>query len=242
MSVYITGDTHGFYNDLVDRIKYRCKEEDTLIITGDFGFIFEVNPVLISHENSLLESLDELGITILFIDGNHENFTRLNKLDREELFGGVVGVVKDNIYHLRRGYVFTIEDKTIFTMGGGVSVNRESLSLNIDWWSEEEPNQEELNRGIDNLAKVGNKVDYIITHCAPIQAEGFIVAGMKKSGQYNKFKHLTLYAETKYHSHIHNIVEFKEWHFGHYHFDGVNSNNKLHCHYTKVVDFIREGS
>lgn len=33
----------------------------------------------------------------------------------------------------------------------------------ISWWQEELPSQKEMDEGIENLVKYGNKVDYIIT-------------------------------------------------------------------------------
>ena len=35
----------------------------------------------------------------------------------------------------------------------------------VSWWEEEMPSANEMERGMENLNKVDNTVDYIITHC-----------------------------------------------------------------------------
>ena len=44
--------------------------------------------------------------------------------------------------------------------------NGELLRIDgISWWKEELPSEEEMQRGICELEKVGYKVDYVLTHC-----------------------------------------------------------------------------
>ena len=74
-------------------------------------------------EQSVL--LSELPYTILFVDGNHENFDRLlSEFPIEDWNGGKVHKIRPNIIHLMRGHVFEIEGKRIFAMGGGYSVDK----------------------------------------------------------------------------------------------------------------------
>ena len=68
--IYITGDTHG--NIDFKKIKdYFSKKyvtnEDYLIILGDAGIVW-------SENECFIHNYAYLGLTILFIDGNHENF------------------------------------------------------------------------------------------------------------------------------------------------------------------------
>ena len=72
--IYITGDTHQFVN--FDKLKnYFSKKyiskKDYLIILGDAGIIWDKN-----YKDVLLK-YSFLGLTIFFIDGNHENFDLL---------------------------------------------------------------------------------------------------------------------------------------------------------------------
>ena len=57
----------------------------------------------------------------LFVDGNHENFTRLNSLPIEEWHGGRVHKIREHVIHLMRGEMFDLDGKMIFTFGGARS-------------------------------------------------------------------------------------------------------------------------
>jgi len=235
---FITGDTHGEVMNLIQRIKLcSIKGGNRLFIAGDFGFIRETNKREIYKEDRRLEHINDYaeskGIEILFIDGNHENFNRLLKFPEIDLYGGKMGEIKHNILHLKRGYVYTIEGKKIFTMGGGISVDKSSRVENVSWWKEELHSLEEQNRAIDNLEAHQWKVDYVVTHSAPSQAKEMIKRAMKKAGIDNSRKFDVFNAESKFHSYIYNNLKFKEWHFGHYHQDHSEGNLNLHYIVTR---------
>ena len=119
--VFLTGDTHGHIDSqkLFDfaKIHKNLTKNDYMIILGDFGFIFYPNPDN-AKEKYQLEELSELPYTILFIDGNHCNFDRLNSYPVETWNGGKIHRISDSIFHLMRGQVFNIQNKTFFTMSG----------------------------------------------------------------------------------------------------------------------------
>ena len=106
---------------------------------------------------NLIKWLDEKPWTTLFIDGNHENHTRLDKLPLVDMFGSKVGKVNDNIFHLQRGHVYIIEGKKFFTFGGGYSIDKARRITNESWWEREMPNYAEYELGLDNLKKHDNK-------------------------------------------------------------------------------------
>ena len=69
--IFITGDTHGEYNDTVRRFAENgVGKGDTVIVCGDFGFVGRIGG---KHQYYLKELAKE-EFTILFVDGNHENF------------------------------------------------------------------------------------------------------------------------------------------------------------------------
>ena len=133
--------------------------------------------------------------TTLFVDGNHENFNMLYTFPVVDFHGGKAHKIRDNIYHLMRGYVFDICDKKFFAFGGASSHDIQDGILDPDdfvdmddfrdtyrrwqkygkmfrvrgvsWWDQEMPNDEEMERGRQSLKEVDNKVDYVLTHCAP---------------------------------------------------------------------------
>ena len=50
---------------------------------------------------------------MLFIDGNHENFDKLNSYPVETWCGGKVHKIRNNVIHLMCGEVYCIEGNTI---------------------------------------------------------------------------------------------------------------------------------
>lgn len=72
--IYVTGDTHGEVTfqklPAFARANPQLTKRDYVIIAGDFGGVWS--------EKTLEEDLrpySELPFTVLFVDGNHENFS-----------------------------------------------------------------------------------------------------------------------------------------------------------------------
>lgn len=207
--IYITGDTHGdrvrfIENNMGDSV---FTEDDTLIVCGDFGFIF-LND---DYENEFLDILETKPYTICFCDGNHENFPAIFSFPLEEWCGGKVHRIRKNILHLKRGQVFTIDGKTIFTMGGAYSIDRAMRKLGFSYWNEELPSSEEYSEAARNLKEKGNKVDIIISHTAPKE----IILRMGVTPDLHDIE-LTGFLEWVMYE-----AQFEKWFFGHWHRDAV---------------------
>ena len=227
--IYITGDTHGRFEKFM-RKTLILTENDSVIICGDFGGVWDGSET----ERRVISWLAKLPCTILFVDGNHENYDMLNALPTEEWHGGKIHRIAPNVIHLMRGQVFEIEGKRFFTFGGASShdisdgilepddpdFERKEAHLwwmnalyrvnHVSWWKEELPSDEEMEEGIRNLEKVGNSVDVILTHCAPTSVQDIFGESFYERDR------LTDYLEK-----IKNTVDFKKWFFGHYHNDYV---------------------
>ena len=93
-----------------------------------------------------------------------------------------------------------------------------------NWWDLELPTDGELRNGLDNLCKVNNKVDYIISHCAPTSIQN----AFNPYYPDNKL--------TKYFEEIKDKVEFKKWYFGHYHKNDDTTFDKFACLYEKIIE------
>ena len=139
--IFVTGDTHRefrkFNTTRFPQQRYLGKE-DYVIICGDFGLVWDIireerkpweekESIPLSEKKESrdeawwLDWLEALPFTVLFIDGNHENFDRLYKYLVEEWHGGKVQFIRSNVIHLMRGQVFDINGSTFFTMGGAAS-------------------------------------------------------------------------------------------------------------------------
>ncbi len=206
--IYITGDTHGeqsrFLHGNIDG-EMSFTKDDFLIVCGDFGYVFRADKT----EDEFLDSLASRPYTILFCDGNHENFARLNEYPVEEWCGGKVHRIRKNILHLMRGQVFLIDGRKIFTMGGAYSIDKYMRTRGVSWWSEEIPSSDEYHQASQNLERCGREVDYIITHTAPTEI-------IRRMG-HNPDRHdaeLTGFLEWVMYE-----IKFRKWFFGHWHVD-----------------------
>lgn len=162
--IYVTGDTHGDYSRFKDPAIKKLKRGDTLIICGDFGFFWDNS----RKERSIIKKLTKKGYTIAFLDGCHENFDILEKYPVSDWNGGKARVISDNLIHLMRGQIYTIEDKKIFTFGGGHSQDFDFRRNSQNWWKREKPSHEEIIKAIENLKLNDNSLDYVITHEPPV--------------------------------------------------------------------------
>ena len=214
MSIFITGDMHGEYSRFEDERLKGLKEGDYLIVCGDFGFIWaseKKDDFEILVENKQLDDLEKtLPYTVLFIDGNHENFDRLEKYPEAEKFGNKVHKIRENIYHLERGRVYTIEEKNIFCMGGAASIDKYMRIPGLSWWHQELPSEEEYERATESLKQCNYKFDYVLTHTAPVEV-------IKQMG-FNPYRSEDLEL-TSYLSYVMEQCPFKQWYFGHWHID-----------------------
>ena len=210
--IYLTGDTHGTIeigklsraNLAVEQVE--PGEGDFVIILGDFGLVFAPDGQS-AEERWWLKWLDEKPWITLFVDGNHENFPRLNALPEEEWHGGRVHRVSEHVLHLMRGQVFEIEGRSFFTLGGAASHDRQFRKEGRSWWPEELPSEEELARADAALDGCGRRVDYVLTHCAPTLVQGRINPTFLPDRL------------TEYLQHVRDTTEFGRWYFGHYHVD-----------------------
>ena len=226
--IFITGDTHGEFSRFCP-INFPQQEnltkDDYVIIVGDFGGIWEPNGES-SEERIRLDWLDKLPFTTLFVDGNHENFDRLECYPEVKWNGGRVHQVRPSVLHLERGYIFNINGRSVFTFGGAESTDGSILYPedpeyaskihelvqdgamfrvnSVSWWEQELPTDDEMKRGLENLRKVNGQVDLIVTHCASSSTQSII-----SMHETNK---LTDYLEQ-----IKREVHYKDWYFGHYH-------------------------
>ena len=207
--VYVTGDMHGDEERLYSKEMKKLKEGDTLIVAGDFGFIWNGG----RNERRILKMLGKRKFNICFIDGPHDNLDKVYSYRETVWKGGLVHRVSGNLFHLCRGQIFNIEDKRIFTFGGGESSDKEIRNDNQKWFKTELPTPDQMQQGVENLTIADMKVDYIITHEPPSMVKS---AMLLRSGQNDYVNLLNGFLQE-----INNNVEFKCWYFGSLHEDRV---------------------
>ena len=224
--IYVTGDTHGSLG--IARLQTFLKshpkltKSDYVIIAGDFGAVWQRETL-----DEDLQPYEMLPFTVLFVDGNHENFDLLNSFPVEKWNCGKVHFVRPNIIHLMRGQVYVLDGNKIFTFGGATSTDRCFRKEGVSWWSSEMPSFEELDEGIANLKKYGNKVDYIIAHSCCERALMYPPLRTRncRMGRFPENQMLSYFDE---------IADYKHFYFGHYHMDGRLSD-KYTVLYEKII-------
>ena len=210
--VYITGDTHGDYSRFTSPAARRLKKGDTLIVCGDFGFLWDGG----KKERALLKKIARLPYTVLFLDGRHENYDLLKEYPIVEWNGGKAQAIGENLLHLLRGELYTIEYETYFVFGGGETPDPNLRTDAKTWWEEEMPTGEEMLAGRRRLEEAGNRVDFILTHEPSGKARGYM------SGKGDRIDGVNIYLNT-----IEDSVEFGRWFCGCHHLDTPMSNRHL---------------
>ena len=216
--IFITGDTHGnidFYKLLYLR-EEKVTYNDYLIICGDAGICWSKKEL-----PRMLALYNSLGITIIYVDGNHENFEMLDEMPLVEYKGALMHRISQHIFHVLRGEIMILEGKSFLCIGGAVSIDKSIRIPYLSWWPEEEITNHDIDNALANLEKVNNKVDYVITHCCD-------------SITVTKELHFKRDVCTDQLNFIDKLVTYKKWYFGHYHFD-IDFSEKKSCLYQRVI-------
>lgn len=204
--LYVTGDTHGDIERFKTKIVKSLKKTDTLIVCGDFGFLWDSS----FGEQKILKLLTKRRYKILFVEGTHDNLDMLESYPPVDFCGGKARHIGGNMYHLMRGEIFEIEGKKLFVMGGGESADLDIRQPGVTWWERERPTPKEMADAKENLLVHQNTVDYIITHEASRTMRSFLDMD-------TDVEHFTVLND--YFNELEKEIKFKQWFFGCYHTD-----------------------
>lgn len=137
--IYITGDTHNtedMSNLSSKNMKLCCMEQNSdfhaitaAIVLGDFGLPWNFDCTIdedgihpTEHtDRYLLKWYNQKSFKILAVMGNHDNYDIIEKLPEVEMFGAKALKVSDNVFYLKRGEIYTIDDKRFLILGGAMS-------------------------------------------------------------------------------------------------------------------------
>jgi calcineurin-like phosphoesterase family protein len=157
------GDTHGDLAFVESAAALARQHSATEIVQlGDFGFLWPGHDQL----QDLSDMLVGLGITMRFVDGNHDDHPRLRKY----VSACVATTIAPNVIYQPRGSVHEDEDGTRFLfLGGAPSIDRANRLPGLSWWPEEIITEAEFKRA--RSAK--GPIHVIVTHDAPAFPPGF---------------------------------------------------------------------
>ncbi len=225
--LFVTGDTHypidagKLYKSKTDFALSKLQRSDCLIVLGDFGLFWKKRD---KHNAKNMRKVQALPYTLLFVDGNHENFDWLEEFPIEECFGGKAQRCGGNILHLMRGEIYQIQGKTCFVCGGAMSHDIEFRQPHITWWPQEQVSAEEEWHACRNLDQAGT-VDFILTHTCPDTIVQKMFGKVPSRNATERF--LSKVAER---------LPDIPWYFGHHHED--KDWGRYHAMYDKIKRLI----
>lgn len=226
----ITGDVHG---EPIERLSTKSlfkagfipSDIGAVIIAGDFGVIWDQTES--KEERYTLDWLASRPWTTYFIDGNHENFDRLNAFPENKDRMGVI--VPDKVFHLKRGGLYDIMGKRVFTIGGGLSIDKVYRIEGQSWWKEELLTKAEEDYCLDILTGMMKSPDLIVTHAAPLSVLHRINFLVNSKFDDPTCKFLEYIKKTF------TIGSEVPWYFGHYHVD-LDWDDNFRAIYEDIVE------
>ena len=209
--IYVVSDTHGEADRLTDKKLKVLKKFDTLIVLGDFGYLWP-GP----DRDKNIKKLSKLPFKVLFLDGYFDDHKELDTFP-DAVYRGAAAkeIVKDKVYYIKRGEILYTDDMKILCFGG-------DDDLFEDVFGDMPPSQEDFDNCLGNLEKAGYKVDYILTH----SPSGMIDRFLNLDSQ--NFGHLYTFFDE-----VAEKTDYKKWYFGFYHKDKFISN-KAQAVYEEV--------
>ena len=134
-----------------------------------------------------------------------------------ELYQGKAYQLEQNIFCLKRGEIYTIEEKTVFALGGGLAPYEDDPPE----CPPSMPSDDELKYAVDNIQEHKRRVDLIITHEAPASVKRMI----DRSAAVND---LNIFLDT-----VMKNTRYGKWYFGALHRDRAVSD-RLVCVFEEV--------
>lgn len=167
--VLLAGDWHGNTRFAAGVLHAAARQGiSTVVQLGDFGFYAGTGEGYLDLLSAIAVELD---LTLLAVDGNHEQFPFLERFP-VETEGPAAGLrlVRPRLWHLPRGMRWTWRTtgglpRTWLAVGGAVSVDKQLRTEGHSWWPEEELTVTEAGR----IAQAGT-ADVVVCHDRPAAA------------------------------------------------------------------------
>ncbi|WP_354214489.1 metallophosphoesterase [Arthrobacter sp. UYCo732] len=161
--VLVAGDWHG--NTRWMRQVLACAARDgykAIIHVGDLKVLWPDEypdfPEPGCFTADLATDLEELGLVLIFADGNHDAHPILRKLT---LNNDGFGVISDRLLYAPRGHRWSIRGVRFGALGGAYSIDKAFLTPGWDWFEGEEV----VPSDVETLGSA--TLDVLITHDVP---------------------------------------------------------------------------
>lgn len=220
--IFIAGDVGG-YEDLARLFTVKdLTKDDYVVVVGKFRFI---------EEDSMSGMLDmisgKINYTLLLVTDSLDS--NPDKYPTVLMFDDNVRKIRDNIFQLLNGRIYTIDGRRVFTFGSlpflmytdnGVKNNPDKNAIFHD----------DMNRGIANILRKNDVVDLVLTHECPTFA-----AQVKETSDDRPV--FSIPNEIKsYFDHISRFLSYGHWYCGRYHADITIPQKNFTFIYEKIVE------
>ena len=153
--IAFAGDWHANTRWAKTAVRYAADEgADVVVQLGDFGYSFTAEFV-----RGLDRTLEATELSVLFVDGNHEDFSTLL---RYPIRDNGLRQVSERIWHLPRGFRWNWGGVSFLAVGGAHSVDRPWREPGTSWWPQETLTTEDIERAV-----AGGQADVLLTHDCP---------------------------------------------------------------------------
>jgi predicted phosphodiesterase len=215
MKKLLVGDLHGNFS-LIPHVRKVHADYDEIIIVGDFGLGFH------RDDEARVLARENVKPLIRFIRGNHDNLEVC-----KEFTSGSIQWIPDG----------TLEGNTLY-VGGAWSIDHQMRTPGLNWWYNEELNEQEWEDIFRSLEGKFEQVETVISHDAPARVSHLVLAAHKPIIRTRTSLYLDLL--------MNRLPNVRTWVFGHYHvyhnfeYNGVNficlpdKVGRTHTLYEKV--------
>ena len=166
--ILLVGDIHGNEQHAEWVLRTAAREGATHVIAaGDFGYWAHLSwgRRFLANVAGLANSL---GITLWWVDGNHENHDMLEDLVAEHGDEHPIAIEAGNLWWIPRGATVEIAGLTIMGFGGAYSVDWDMRTPGHSWWAGELITREQVDRLAERREADPRPVDILVTHEAPL--------------------------------------------------------------------------
>ena len=175
--IFVTGDTHGQFDQLIlSAICAGITENDLLIILGDVG----VNIDNGERDTFAKAKLSQIQCDILCIHGNHERRPTTPdikwKYQEHQWHDGIIYVEENykRILFAKDGCRFNINGREFLVIGGAYSVDKKlRLANGFPWFPDEQLTDREKQEITKIVDAHGCKEDVILAHTCPYNYRPF---------------------------------------------------------------------
>lgn len=161
--VGFAGDWHGNTYWALGKLNSFAEEGVTRVYhVGDFGLWPGHDSA--AYLRKVNRDAEKYGIDVYVILGNHEDYTKFNKLKSTESGWRQYEAYK-RVFFAERGIVWYDGDVRMAALGGAGSIDKNLRVEGKSWWPEEEVLDSDVDSLIKNVNDAGwDRVDILITH------------------------------------------------------------------------------